>query len=251
MNESSRGADGPGGGDPPISGGFPSPSSIVLKEEFPASNTPPSTDLQALAAFGDTELGDLDRDLVGDGFTLSRLLGGDNPSPTAASWDTLNESMANTNTNGNGQASVNSNANFENANANSNDNNPSNPGYRPWEAEAASNHAMSTAQTQGRPMHPPPYYTAHHHAMVQHQHHHHLMQSHLPSFQSQFNFNENVPPPNTQVCSHINPSFPLPTFFFPGPRGSPGTYNSCESLPCHRREKLTVYQPRGTGVNFS
>ena len=28
------------------------------------------------------------------------------------------------------------------------------------------------------------------------------LQAHLPSFQSQFNFNENVPPPNTQVSGH-------------------------------------------------
>ena len=64
-----------------------------------------------------------------------------------ASWDTLNESMTNT-TNGNGPGSVgNSNQDFENQNtSNSNDNNPSNPGYRPWEAEVASNHAMSTSQ---------------------------------------------------------------------------------------------------------
>ena len=55
--------------------------------------------------------------------------------------------MTNT-TNGNGPGSVgNSNQDFENQNtSNSNDNNPSNPGYRPWEAEVASNHAMSTSQ---------------------------------------------------------------------------------------------------------
>ena len=66
-----------------------------------------------------------------------------------ASWDTLNESMTNT-TNGNGPGSVgNSNQDFENQNtSNSNDNNPSNPGYRPWEAEVASNHAMSTSQVK-------------------------------------------------------------------------------------------------------
>ena len=124
-----------------------------------------------------------------------------------ASWDTLNESMTNT-TNGNGPGSVgNSNQDFENQNtSNSNDNNPSNPGYRPWEAEVASNHAMSTSQvkvikmkvakvkvmdsirlkntmapknnlvSQARTMHPPPYYAVHPHAMVHHHHHHHLMQ---------------------------------------------------------------------------
>ena len=108
-----------------------------------------------------------------------------------ASWDTLNESMTNT-TNGNGPGSVgNSNQDFENQNtSNSNDNNPSNPGYRPWEAEVASNHAMSTSQVkpterlttmsdvvfQARTMHPPPYYAVHPHAMVHHHHHHHLMQ---------------------------------------------------------------------------
>ena len=35
-----------------------------------------------LDTFGADDLNDLDRELVGDGFTLSRLLGGDNPSPT-------------------------------------------------------------------------------------------------------------------------------------------------------------------------
>jgi hypothetical protein len=197
-----------GGGDPPISGGFPSPGT-QLKEEFPTgTETPPSTDLQALTdTFGQDELSELDRELVGDGFTLSRLLGGDNPSPTTASWDTLNESMTNNsnNQNGNGPTSGNSNQEFENQNANNpnDNNNPSNPGYRPWEAEANANHALSTAQQQqqGRPMHPPPYYASHHHAMVHHQHHHHLMHSHLPSFQSQFNFNDGQAPPNTQVSS--------------------------------------------------
>ena len=204
MNESSRGPEGPGGGgDPPISGGFPPLATV--KQELPSIEKQelPSTDLTALEAFGQDELSELDRELVGDGFTLSRLLGGDNPSPTAASWDTLNESMATTNQNGNGPTTGgNSNQDFVNQNAvNTNDNNPSNPGYRPWEAEA--NQALATSQPGGRPMHPPPYYTAHHHAMVQHHHHHHLMQSHLPSFQSQFNFNENVPPPNTQVMLEI------------------------------------------------
>ena len=43
----------------------------------------PSSDLQTqLDTFGADDLNDLDRELVGDGFTLSRLLGGDNPSPT-------------------------------------------------------------------------------------------------------------------------------------------------------------------------
>ena len=44
---------------------------------------------------------DLDQNLVGDGFTLSRLLGGDSGSPSsgpgAVSWDTLSESLASSN----------------------------------------------------------------------------------------------------------------------------------------------------------
>ena len=48
-----------------------------------ASNNPSNNDLQTqLDTFGADDLNDLDRELVGDGFTLSRLLGGDNPSPT-------------------------------------------------------------------------------------------------------------------------------------------------------------------------
>jgi hypothetical protein len=37
--------------------------------------------------------GDLDRELVSDGFTLSRLLGGESGSPTNTNWDSLNESL--------------------------------------------------------------------------------------------------------------------------------------------------------------
>ena len=69
-----------GGGvgcDPPISGGFPPPPHP--KEEFPS---PPSS-----AQFGNSsdDLADMDTELEGDGFTLSRLLGAE-PSPNP-SWD--------------------------------------------------------------------------------------------------------------------------------------------------------------------
>ena len=75
------------GGDPPISGGFPSPTALKEEPFTPVSDNNasnnPSSDLQTqLDTFGAEDLNDLDRELVGDGFTLSRLLGGDNPSPT-------------------------------------------------------------------------------------------------------------------------------------------------------------------------
>ena len=75
------------GGDPPISGGFPSPTALKEEPFTPVSDNNgsnnPSSDLQTqLDTFGADDLNDLDRELVGDGFTLSRLLGGDNPSPT-------------------------------------------------------------------------------------------------------------------------------------------------------------------------
>ena len=81
-----------------------------------------------------------------------------------------------------------------------------NPGYRPWEAEQAAgtghhypvssvtSGAMSsvvTSQAGGQRYYP---YTVPH--------------PHLPSFQSQFHFNENeIPPPNTQAP----PGPPVPT----------------------------------------
>jgi len=218
MNESSRGEG--GGGDPPISGGFPPPPH--LKEEFPS---PPSsaqgqaTDLQ-LGAFGQDDLDDLDHNLVGDGFTLSRLLGGDSSSPTATHWDTLNESLA---TAGNPTPPSNQsvptssyeNSEFQKGYENSGPqslNNPSNPGYRPWEAEQTSltsthyppasqnaSHVLTaTTVAATRGMHAPPSYYA---TQPNHNNHamHHFNQPHLPSFQSQFNFNENIPPPNTQA----------------------------------------------------
>ena len=82
------------GGDPPISGGFPSPTALKEEPFTPASvdnnSTNPSSDLQTqLDTFGAEDLNDLDRELVGDGFTLSRLLGGDNPSPTTVRQQNL------------------------------------------------------------------------------------------------------------------------------------------------------------------
>ena len=162
---------------------------------------------------------------MGDGFTLSRLLGGDSSSPTATHWDTLNESLATA-----GNPTPPSNQSYENPNSvptssyensefqkgyensGSQSSNPSNPGYRPWEAEQTSltsNHyppasqnashvltATTVAVTRG--MHAPPSYYA---TQTNHNNHpmHHFNQPHLPSFQSQFNFNENIPPPNTQA----------------------------------------------------
>ena len=151
---------------------------------------------------------------MGDGFALSRLLGGDSSSPNTNHWDTINESLAT------GQPTPPSNQSYENPSSvpSSNYDNEyqtsqtsNNPGYRPWEAEqqqqqqpqqqqqqtshyqtsAASTTVTTTASQQGvvrsgAPP-PPPYYPHHYH------------QPHLPSFQSQFHFNENVPPPNTQA----------------------------------------------------
>ena len=55
-----------------------------------ASNNPSNNDLQTqLDTFGADDLNDLDRELVGDGFTLSRLLGGDNPSPTTVKQENV------------------------------------------------------------------------------------------------------------------------------------------------------------------
>ena len=151
-------------------------------------------------------LDDLDNNLVGDGFALSRLLGGDSSSPNTNHWDTINESLAT------GQPTPPSNQSYENPSSvpSSNYDNEyqasqtsNNPGYRPWEAEqqqqqqqtshyqssGASTTVTTTASQQsvGRTGAPPPYYPHHYH------------QPHLPSFQSQFHFNENVPPPNTQA----------------------------------------------------
>ncbi len=72
-----------GGGDPPISGGFPPPPHP--KEEFPS---PPSSNAQFVGGNGGHDgLTDMDAELEGEGFTLSRLLGAE-PSPNP-SWDCL------------------------------------------------------------------------------------------------------------------------------------------------------------------
>ena len=146
---------------------------------------------------------ELDNNLVGDGFTLSRLLGGGSGSPSASSWDTINDNLSAA-----GQPTPPSNASYENPSSvpSSNYDNAeyqgqqgantgaNNPGYRPWEAEQQQQqqqqqqHGAATTATSVAAAPPPVYYSSHY---GQH--------PHLPSFQSQFHFSDTVPPPNTQA----------------------------------------------------
>ena len=188
---------------------------------------------------------DLDHNLVGDGFTLSRLLGGDNTSPSATSWDTLNESLAGgqptppSAQSYAGQPTPPSNQSYENPSSvpssnyenneyqtsGSQPNQASNPGYRPWEAEQQQQQQQQQQQPSHYPSHstvapvtsaPGPVYYSHGHTHGQPHHY----QPHLPSFQSQFHFNENIPPPNTQAPAGP----PVPT------TGANSRYPSSQSI---------------------
>ena len=161
---------------------------------------------------------DLDQNLGGDGFTLSRLLGGDStPSPQTSGWDGLGVPTPPTSAPPSSAApppqysqgpSAHSGPEYtQSGTQGSGQNNPANPGYRPWEAEQqeGSGHqypvscvtipgaigSLVTTQAGGQRYYP---YT--------------VPNPHLPSFQSQFHFNENeIPPPNTQAP----PGPPVPT----------------------------------------
>ena len=163
---------------------------------------------------------DLDQNLGGDGFTLSRLLGGDNtPSPQTQAWEGLSvptppasapPSSAAPQYSQGASTHAHSGPEYTQSGAQgtqgSGAQNQANPGYRPWEAEqeggpgpghhypvssVAPGASVVTSQAGGQRYYP---YTVPH--------------PHLPSFQSQFHFNENeIPPPNTQAP----PGPPVPT----------------------------------------
>ena len=163
---------------------------------------------------------DLDQNLGGDGFTLSRLLGGDNtPSSQTQAWEGLSvptppASAPPSSAPQYSQASTHAHSGPEYTQSGaqgtqgSGAQNQANPGYRPWEAEqeggpGPGHHypvssvapgaigSVVTSQAGGQRYYP---YTVPH--------------PHLPSFQSQFHFNENeIPPPNTQAP----PGPPVPT----------------------------------------
>ena len=166
---------------------------------------------------------DLDQNLGGDGFTLSRLLGGDNtPSPQTAAWEGLSVPTPPASAppssgaaqpaqySQGGSAHAHTGPEYtQSGSGGSGGQNQANPGYRPWEAEqeggggpghhypvssvapGAIGSPVVTSQAGGQRYYP---YTVPH--------------PHLPSFQSQFHFNENeIPPPNTQAP----PGPPVPT----------------------------------------
>ena len=155
---------------------------------------------------------DLDQNLGGDGFTLSRLLGGDStPSPQTQAWEGLSvptpPASAPPSTAAPQYSQAASGPEYTQSGAQgtqgSGAQNQANPGYRPWEAEqeggpgpghhypVSSVASVVTSQAGGQRYYP---YTVPH--------------PHLPSFQSQFHFNENeIPPPNTQAP----PGPPVPT----------------------------------------
>lgn len=103
------------------------------------------------------------------------------------------------------------------------------PGFRPWQGEqgagqGAGLEAGLVSTASGRPpMHAPPAYYSHpgHHAHLQQ--HYSAAHHQLPTFQSQFNFNESVPPPNTQAPAGP----PVPTSRYP-PSSSHQQFTSLE-----------------------
>ena len=155
---------------------------------------------------------DLDQNLGGDGFTLSRLLGGATPSPQTGAGGgeglgvpTPPTSAPPSSTPGySGAGAAHAHSGPEYTQSGGGPGPAANPGYRPWEAEqqeGAGHHypvssgagggaSVVTTMAGARSYYP---YTVPH--------------PHLPSFQSQFHYNDNIPPPNTQAP----PGPPVPT----------------------------------------